>query len=234
VALQKLPVLFCLDRAGLSPNDGATHHGLFDFGYLRCIPGIVVMAPADEDELADMMATGLGHDGPAFIRYPRGGALGIPVKEEPETLEIGRAARRQVGQDVDIWAIGSMVADAERLAARLSEHGISAGVVNARFLKPLDRDALIESAKSASLIVTMEDHTVTGGLGTAVAETLQDEDLYCPVERIGWPDHFIEHGSSVPRLREENGLSAEAILERVTTRFHKVSRSARNSGATLS
>ncbi len=233
VALQNLPVLFCMDRAGLSPNDGATHHGLFDLSYLRCVPGVVVMAPADEDELADMMATGLAFQGAAFIRYPRGNAIGTPIKETPAALEIGKAKRLQTGKDIDIWAIGSMVADAEKLAARLSEHGIEAGVVNARFVKPLDTDLLAESAASTRLIVTMEDHVITGGLGTAVMEALQDADTLCPVQRIGWPDAFIEHGSSVSKLREENGLSAEAILETVLARFQKLEPTNGQRNATL-
>ena len=223
VALQKLPVLFCMDRAGLSPNDGATHHGLFDLSYLRCVPGIVVMAPANEDELADMMATGLAYQGAAFIRYPRGNAVGIPIKEKPEAIEVGKAQRLQSGSDIDIWAIGAMVADAEKLARCLSENGIEAGVVNARFVKPLDTVLLAESAQSSRLIVTMEDHVITGGLGSAVMEALQAADLHsCPVERIGWPDAFIEHGSSVNKLRDENGLSPQAILERVIAKFAKV------------
>ena len=223
VALQKLPVLFCMDRAGLSPNDGATHHGLFDLSYLRCVPGIVVMAPANEDELADMMATGLAYQGAAFIRYPRGNAVGIPIKEIPEAIDVGKAQRLQSGSDIDIWAIGAMVADAEKLARCLSENGIEAGVVNARFVKPLDTVLLAESAQSSRLIVTMEDHVITGGLGSAVMEALQTADLHsCPVERIGWPDAFIEHGSSVSKLRDENGLSPQAILERVIAKFAKV------------
>lgn len=221
VALQGLPVLFCMDRAGLSPNDGATHHGLFDLAYLRCVPGVVVMAPANEDELADMIAAGLAHNGPAFIRYPRGNALGVPIKQTPQPLKIGQAKRLQTGGDIDIWAIGSMVADAEKLAARLSEHGIKAGVVNARFVKPLDTALLRDSAESTRMIVTMEDHVVTGGLGTAVSEALQAADLQCPVERIGWPDTFIEHGSSVTILREANGLSPESILDRVVQRYER-------------
>jgi 1-deoxy-D-xylulose-5-phosphate synthase len=222
IALQNLPVLFCMDRAGLSPNDGATHHGLFDLAYLRCVPGVVVMAPSHEDELADMMATGLAHQGPAFIRYPRGNAVGNPIKETPEILEIGKAQRLQASGEIDIWAIGAMVADAEKLAARLSEHGIQAGVVNVRFVKPLDTELLADSAQASRLIVTMEDHVVTGGLGTAVIEALQEADQpNCPVLRIGWPDAFIEHGSSVTKLREENGLSAETILERVLEKYQK-------------
>lgn len=222
VALQNLPVLFCMDRAGLSPNDGATHHGLFDLSYLRCIPGIVVMAPANEDELADMMATGLAYQGAAFIRYPRGNAVGTPIKEKPKVIEVGKAERLQSGSDIDIWAIGAMVTDAEELARSLREHGIDAGVVNARFVKPLDPGLLAESAQSTRLIVTMEDHVITGGLGTAVMEALQSAKLqHCPVERIGWPDAFIEHGSSVNKLREENGLSPEAILERVLAKYQE-------------
>jgi 1-deoxy-D-xylulose-5-phosphate synthase len=222
VALQNLPVLFCMDRAGLSPNDGATHHGLFDLSYLRCIPGIVVMAPANEDELADMMATGLAYQGAAFIRYPRGNAVGTPIKEKPKVIEVGKAERLQSGSDIDIWAIGAMVTDAEELTRSLREHGIDAGVVNARFVKPLDTGLLAESARSTRLIVTMEDHVITGGLSTAVMEALQTAKLqHCPVERIGWPDAFIEHGSSVKKLREENGLSPEAILERVLAKYQK-------------
>lgn len=223
VALQNLPVLFCMDRAGLSPNDGATHHGLFDLAYLRCVPGIVVMAPSDEDELVDMMATGLAYQGPAFIRYPRGNAEGVSLKHAPQPIEIGTAKRLQSGAEIDIWAIGSMIADAEKLAARLSEHGVAAGIVNARFIKPLDSQKLIQSAQTARLIVTMEDHAVTGGLGSAVSDTLQEADVACPVERIGWPDTFIEHGSSADKLREEHGLSAEEILDRVLARYQKQS-----------
>lgn len=220
VALQNLPVLFCLDRAGLSPNDGATHHGLFDLSYLRCVPGIVVMAPANEDELSDMMATGLAYQGAAFIRYPRGNAVGTPIKEKPKAIEVGKAKRLKSGSDIDIWAIGTMVTDAEELASSLREHGIDAGVVNARFVKPLDTVLLAESAQSTRLIVTMEDHVITGGLGSAAMEALQVAELqHCPVERIGWPDAFIEHGSSVSKLRDENGLSPQSILECVMGKF---------------
>ncbi|MGB0415684.1 MAG: 1-deoxy-D-xylulose-5-phosphate synthase [Coraliomargarita sp.] len=222
VALQKLPVLFCMDRAGLSPNDGATHHGLFDISYLRCVPNTVVMAPSNEDELADMMATGLGYQGPAFIRYPRGNAEGVEVKESPEAIEIGKAIRLQDADEIDIWALGTMVADAEKLAARLSEHGIRAGVVNARFAKPLDTELLLESARTSKLIVTMEDHVITGGFGSAVMEALQTGDSLCPVERIGWPDEFVEHGSSVTSLRESVGLDGSTIAQQVTERYQRL------------
>lgn len=219
IALQNLPVLFCMDRAGLSPNDGATHHGLFDISYLRCVPNVVIMAPANEDELVDMMHTGIAHQGPAFIRYPRGNAVGMPIKETASPIRIGESQRLHDGNDIDIWAIGSMVADAEQLAARLSEHGISAGVVNARFAKPLDQSALIESARKTKLIVTMEDHVITGGFGTGVMELLQSENILSPIERVGWPDTFVEHGSSVKVLRESVGLDSDSILNRVLQRL---------------
>ncbi|MEN8662807.1 MAG: 1-deoxy-D-xylulose-5-phosphate synthase [Lentimonas sp.] len=218
IALQKLPVLFCMDRSGLSPNDGATHHGLFDISYLRCVPGALIMAPANEDELADMMATGIAYQGPSFIRYPRGEGVGMPIKETPTALEVGKSVRVEDAGEIDIWAIGSMVADAEQLAARLSEHGIKAGVVNARFAKPLDNEALFASAKNASLIVTMEDHVITGGFGTAVMEALQTDNSMCPIERVGWPDTFVEHGSSVKQLRSSVGLDSDSIFQRVLKR----------------
>ncbi len=219
IALQHLPVLFCMDRAGLSPNDGATHHGLFDIAFLRCVPNVLIMAPANEDELADMIATGLSWQGPAFIRYPRGKAAGVPMKHFPETLKIGKARRIQSGTDVDIWAYGTMLADAEKVAARLCEHGISTGVVNARFAKPIDVDALSAAARSSRLIVSMEDHALTGGFGTALAEALLELGMPCPLLRIGWPDQFIEHASSVSNLRERHGLSNEAITGRVLERL---------------
>jgi len=222
IALQNLPVLFCMDRSGLSPNDGATHHGVFDIAYLRCVPNALIMAPANEDELADMMATGLAWQGPAFVRYPRGGAAGVPMKHYPEALEVGRSRRLQSGSDVDIWAIGTMLAEAEKVAARLSEHGVSAGVVNARFAKPLDMEALRESAQSHTLIVSMEDHVITGGFGTALTEALTEFDLACPVLRIGWPDEFVAHGSSVGSLREAHGLNNERITERVIDRLSAI------------
>ncbi|WP_269526550.1 1-deoxy-D-xylulose-5-phosphate synthase [Coraliomargarita parva] len=222
VALQQLPVLFCMDRAGLSPNDGATHHGLFDISYLRPVPGVVIMAPSNEDELADMIATGLEFKGPAFIRYPRGNGTGVAMKEVPQVIEIGKSERLQETAEIDIWAIGSMVAEAEKIAARLSEHGITAGVVNARFAKPIDRNALIESAQNTKLLVTMEDHVITGGFGAGVLETLQEAGITCPVQRIGWPDKFVEHGNSVSQLRESMGLDGEQILKQVLGRFNQI------------
>jgi len=219
VALQNLPVMFCLDRAGLSPNDGATHHGLFDLSYLRSIPGAVVMAPSNEDELADMMATGIAYQGPSFVRYPRGEGPGTPIKESPQALELGIAHRLHPEGEIEIWAIGSMIADAELLAKQLNDQGIQAGVINARFVKPLDTKRLLESAHCSSLIVTMEDNIISGGFGTAVMEALQANNCLHAVERIGWPDQFVEHGSSVAALRETVGLNPQSILDKVLDRY---------------
>jgi 1-deoxy-D-xylulose-5-phosphate synthase len=216
VALQGLPVTFCLDRAGLSPNDGPTHHGLFDLAYLRCVPGIVVMQPRNEDELVDMLHTSLQLPGPAFIRYPRGAGVGVAVKPEPAALPIGRAEVLREGTDAVIWALGPMVEEACRVADRLAaEEKLSVGVVNARFVKPLDRELLLRQAAVVPLIVTMEDHVATGGFGSAVLEALQEVDSAATVERIGWPDKFIEHGSNVDGLRALHGLSSDAIYRRV-------------------
>ncbi len=219
VALQNLPVMFCMDRAGLSPNDGATHHGLFDLTYLRNIPGAVVMAPSNEDELADMMATGIAYQGPSFVRYPRGEGPGTAIKETPKAIELGKAQRIQSAGEIEIWAIGSMVADAEVLAEQLKAQGIQAGVINARFVKPLDTELLLKSAQGTKLIVTMEDNIISGGFGTAIMEALQEGNCLRPVERIGWPDHFVEHGSSVAALRKCVGIDPESILQKVLKRY---------------
>ena len=218
VALQKLPVLFCMDRAGLSPNDGATHHGLFDLSYLRCVPNTVVMAPANEDELADMIATGIAYQGPAFVRYPRGKGTGATIKEIPEAIEIGKAQRLRPAGEIEIWAIGTMVADALQLADQLKQQGIRAGVINARFVKPLDTQLLLESVKASKLIVTLEDNVLMGGFGSAVLEALQEEGQSHPVERFGWPDKFIDHGSSVKSLREDLSINLESVLEKILSR----------------
>ncbi|MGC9452809.1 MAG: 1-deoxy-D-xylulose-5-phosphate synthase [Oceanipulchritudo sp.] len=216
ICLQNLPVTFCMDRAGLSPNDGATHHGLFDIAYLRCVPGAIVMQPKDEDELADMLWTCLQTDGPTFIRYPRGGAEGVVPKEHPEQLEIGKAEVIREGSDIQFWALGPWVGESRDLADEVSaETGLSCGVVNARFSKPVDRALLLEQAVAARLIITFEDHVITGGFGSAVLETLSDAGHPCPVLRIGYPDAFVDHGSSVADLRATAGLDHPHILQRI-------------------
>ncbi len=214
VCLQKLPVLFCMDRAGLSGDDGPTHHGLFDIGYLRSIPEMVLMAPKDEDELADMMKTALELPGPSAIRYPRGAVAGVARKAEPQAIPIGKAEVLKDGSDVAILGLGPMVSLARELAARLEREGYSAAVVNPRFVKPLDRTMLGAYARRVAAFVTFEDHVKMGGFGTAVVEALEEMGRAVPVVRIGWPDQFIEHGR-VDQLRARYGVSVEAAEQQV-------------------
>ncbi len=216
VALQNLPVVFCMDRGGLSGDDGPTHHGLFDISYLRAVPNLVHMAPKDEDELADMLCTALGHEGPSAIRYPRGTGPGTPVKAQPVALAIGKAEvlRESRADEVCVLALGAMLPEAERLATMLEAEGVRTAVVNARFAKPIDRACVERFGRSCRLLVTMEDHVLAGGFGSAVLEALSDAGLETPVVRVGWPDQFIEHGK-VEALREKYGLTAEAALARV-------------------
>ena len=224
VALQNLPVTFCMDRAGLSPADGPTHHGLFDISYLRCVPGATVMQPKDEDELVDMLHTSLQLPGPGFIRYPRGAGTGAKIKAQPVALPIGQAEVLRDGTQIMIWALGPMIAEALALAERLArEEQLSVGVVNARFIKPLDRKLLLSQATLVPLIVTMEDHVLAGGFGSAVLEALQDAECPTPVERIGWPDKFVEHGSSNAILRSSYGLAPDDIHCRVLARWRNLS-----------
>jgi len=213
VCLQNLPVVFCMDRGGLSGDDGPTHHGLFDISYLRGIPNIIHMVPKDEDELADMMYTAMLHEGPSAIRYPRGAGPGVEVKAQPEALAIGVAEVIQDGHDVAIFGLGAMLPEAVRLAAMLERQGFSAAVINPRFAKPIDRNCVAEYGQQCGLLITLEDHALAGGFGSAVLETLSELELPVPVVRVGWPDQFIEHGK-VESLREKYGLTAEAALER--------------------
>jgi 1-deoxy-D-xylulose-5-phosphate synthase len=223
VALQNLPVAFCMDRAGLSPNDGPTHHGLFDIAYLRTVPRAVIMQPKDEDEMVDMLHTALVHQGPAFIRYPRGPAMGVKIKDQPVAIPLGQAEVLREGRDIVIWALGPMLQDAAALADKLAaEHGISVGIVNARFAKPLDTELLYQQARTTRMFVTMEDHVMMGGFGSGVLEALNQAGLATPVERIGWPDNFVGHGSSVAELRAQNGLSPAEIEEKVLRRWKAV------------
>jgi len=214
VALQNLPVVFCMDRGGLSGDDGPTHHGLFDISYLRGIPNIVHMNPKDEDELQDMMLTALEHNGPSAIRYPRGTGPGVAVKDFPQVLEIGKAEVLQDGSDVAIFALGAMVGEAQRLAKMLKAEGQSVAVINARFAKPIDEECVRKYARRCGLVITMEDHVLAGGFGSAVLETLSAAEMDVPVVRVGWPDTFIEHGKP-EALRAKYGLTAEAAMEKV-------------------
>jgi 1-deoxy-D-xylulose-5-phosphate synthase len=213
VCLQKLPVVFCMDRAGLSGDDGPTHHGLFDIGYLRDIPDIVIMAPKDEDELSDMMLTAFQIPGPSAIRYPRGVVAGVERKARPALLPIGKAEVISNGAaatpDVAIFGLGPMITLAQDLATRLDSDGVSAAVINPRFVKPLDLEVVEQYARRVRVFVTFEDHVLSGGFGSAVIEALSQLGLSIPVVRIGWPDQFIEHGK-VDQLRARYGLTVEA------------------------
>jgi len=214
VCLQKLPVLFCMDRAGLSGDDGPTHHGLFDISYLRGIPDIVLMAPKDEDELADMMKTAMTIEGPSAIRYPRGLVAGVARKPQAQVLPIGKAEVIKEGSEVAILGLGPMITLARQLGERIEADGYSAAVINPRFVKPLDREMLETYGRRVAAFVTFEDHVKMGGFGSAVIEALEDLGIKVPVVRIGWPDKFIEHGK-VDDLRARYGLTLEAALAQV-------------------
>jgi len=214
VALQNLPVVFCMDRGGLSGDDGPTHHGLFDISYLRGVPNIIHMSPKDEDELQDMMYTAMLHDGPSAIRYPRGTGPGAVVKKKPLALEIGKAEVVRDGREIAIFGLGTMLAEAERLAKMLEDEGHSVAVINPRFAKPVDAGCVETYGSRCELVITMEDHVLAGGFGSAVLESLNVLEIDVPVVRLGWPDHFIEHGKP-EALREKYGLTAEAAMERV-------------------
>src|ERR1017187_375562 len=216
VCLQTLPVVFCMDRGGLSADDGPTHHGLFDISYLRGIPNMVHMAPKDEDELADMLFTAMHWDGPIAVRYPRGVGPGTPVKDVPSLIPIGKAELIQNSDNdrVAIFALGALVPMAEEIARKLWSEGISAAVINARFTKPIDVEMLEFFARSVDVILTLEDHVLRGGFGSAVLEELSNLRLSTPVVRIGWPDQFIEHGKIDP-LRAKYGITAEAAIDKL-------------------
>jgi 1-deoxy-D-xylulose-5-phosphate synthase len=226
VCLQDLPVVFCMDRAGLSANDGPTHHGLFDIAYLRCLPNVIAMAPKDEDELVDMMFTATHEKHPTFIRYPRGAAEGVPIKDQPRLLEIGKAeviqnfssaaARRH---KVALFGLGNLNSMARKAATQLAAQGFDVAVINPRFTKPIDAGTHEFFGKAADVVVTMEDHALAGGYGSAVLELFSEKNVTTPVVRIGWPDQFIEHASTQDELRRKYGLSVENILARVKAQF---------------
>lgn len=214
ISIQNLPVLFCLDRAGLVGEDGATHHGVYDLSYLSAIPGMVVMAPKDENELRMMIKTGLTLEGPSAVRYPRGEVSGVQLDTEITPLPIGKGEIIAEGSDVFILAVGSMVREAVLAREELAKKGISAGVLNARFIKPLDRDRIIEIAKKCSLLFTVEENVLSGGFGSRVLELLQGEELSAQVIQMGIPDQFIEQGSQ-KLLRESVGLHAGGITTQI-------------------
>jgi len=215
VCIQNLPVFFCLDRAGIVGDDGPTHQGMYDIAYLRCLPNIVVMAPKDEAELQQMVVTGVNHDGPIAMRYPRGNGYGVPLMEEGwEAIPIGKGELLRSGDDVLLVAYGSMVHTAMQAAEILSEHGVEATVINARFVKPLDTGLIVPLAKRIGRVVTLEEGCIMGGFGSALTEALMEHDVVVPVKRIGVPDQLVEHAKP-DEAKAELGLTGSKIAERV-------------------
>jgi len=219
-ALQDLHIVFCIDRAGLVGEDGPTHHGVFDLSYLRAVPNLAIMAPADEAELVNMLHTALVSEGPVAIRYPRGSGTGVALPEVPLVLEAGRAEVRREGSDVAILAIGRMVGVAEEAAALLIAQGIEARVVNMRWVKPLDLEA-ITAAATTSLVVTVEENTGVGGFGSGVLEALADLGSPVPVLRLAISDCFVTHGDT-ERLLADVGLTPESVSAAVLGRLRHV------------
>jgi 1-deoxy-D-xylulose-5-phosphate synthase len=224
VCLQDLPVIFCMDRAGLSANDGPTHHGLFDIAYLRCLPNVIAMAPKDEDELADMIFTATHQQHPTFIRYPRGTAEGVPLKDQPKLLEVGKAeviqnfannGRRKIA----LFGLGPMNTIARQAAVQLAAEGYDASVINPRFTKPLDAGTHEFFGRTSEVLVTLEDHALAGGYGAAVLELFNESAISTPVVRIGWPDQFIEHATTQDELRRKYGLTIENTIAKVKAQF---------------
>lgn len=213
VCLQKLPVVFAIDRAGFAGDDGRTHHGVFDLSYLRCLPNMTLMAPKDENELRHMLATALTvQNGPSAVRYPRGAGLGVLADEPLQILPIGKGELLRDGNDVAILAVGSMVDAANQASEQLAMDGIEAAVFNARFVKPLDRDGILALAQRCRAVVTIEENTEVGGFGAGVLELLAGEGIDIPVRVIGVPDRVWEQASQA-RLRELAGLTPAAVAE---------------------
>ncbi|HEY4284170.1 MAG TPA: 1-deoxy-D-xylulose-5-phosphate synthase [Chthoniobacterales bacterium] len=230
IALQNLNVALCMDRAGLSGDDGPTHHGLFDIGYLRHVPNIIHMQPKDEDEFVDMLWTMANYNsGPIAIRYPRGAGTGAKPKESPRLLEIGKAEVVQHGRQVAIFGLGNMFEVAVEAANKLQAKGISVALINPRWIKPMDTGTLEFFARGTEVIVTIEDHVLHNGFGCAVMEHLYSQGIHTPVVRIGWPDQFVEHGS-IPILRSKHGLTADALVDKVLPLLRKPA-TARSSAA---
>lgn len=214
VAMQKLPVTLAIDRGGLVGADGPTHHGVFDYSFLRHIPNLTIMAPRNEVELRRAMATALVVDGPLVYRYPRGEALGLPMDEPPVPLPVGKGEKLRDGKDGVILALGVVTNDALAAAELLQEEGLSLAVVDARYLKPLDKELLIGEARRTGRVITVEENALQGGFGSAVLELLNDENITAAVLRIGLPDHFIEQGTQ-NELRALCGIDAKGIAASV-------------------
>jgi len=213
VALQNLDVMFAIDRGGLVGPDGPTHAGSFDLSYLRSIPNMVVMAPADEDECRKMLSTAFKHEGPTAVRYPRGSGTGVAVQRDLSTLTIGKAEVRRRGRGIALLAFGAMVAPSARAADALDTT-----LVNMRFVKPLDEALVLELARSHVALVTVEDNAIAGGAGSAVAELLASHGIAIPILHLGLADDFLDHGSR-EELLAQVGLDAASIEKSIRARF---------------
>jgi 1-deoxy-D-xylulose-5-phosphate synthase len=209
VALQNLPVLFAIDRAGLVGGDGATHQGWLDFSYMRILPNMVLMAPADENECRQMLYTGITLDQPSAVRYPRGAGPGVAIEKHMEALPIGKAETRRRGETLALLSFGHMLQTAMHVADKLN-----ATVVNMRFVKPLDEELIFEMTTTHSGIITLEENVVAGGAGSAVAELLAAHEIQIPVLQLGIPDVFIQHGTQ-ESCRRDAGLDPESILKAI-------------------
>ncbi|MEE9258711.1 MAG: 1-deoxy-D-xylulose-5-phosphate synthase [Nitrospinaceae bacterium] len=223
ICLMNLPVTFALDRAGIVGEDGATHQGLYDIAYLRTLPNMVVMAPKDENELRNMLKTAVYHPGPAALRYPRGSALGVEIDPEMTALEIGKGEVLKDGGDIAIFAYGHMVEPAQQVTDMLENAGIDTALINARFAKPVDKDLINQYAKKVRCIITVEEHSLKGGFGSAVLEALQEDDNFAGtrVKCIGVADKVIEHGA--PKLvRRDLKLDPEGLFETITSYYELV------------
>jgi 1-deoxy-D-xylulose-5-phosphate synthase len=222
VCVQNLPVVFALDRAGIVGDDGKTHQGMFDLAYLRIVPNMVVMAPRDENELQHALYTAVQHvaagRGPIALRYPRGAGVGVPLDTELRALPLGRGELLREGRDLAILAVGHMVAPAVEASDRLREWGLACAVLDARFVKPLDTEAILALADQVQGFVTIEEHVLAGGFGAAVLELLAAHRRRLPVECLGIPDAFVEHGKQ-SALRAALGLDAAGIVQRVVDAF---------------
>jgi 1-deoxy-D-xylulose-5-phosphate synthase len=215
VCLQNLPVAIGMDRGGLVGDDGPTHHGVFDFAFLRHLPNIVVMAPSDENEMAKMMATALKLDQPSSVRFPRGEVAGVAVDTVLGPVPVGKGRLVRDGTDVALVSIGTMLPCAVAVAERLErETGVSAAVADARFVKPVDGDLIGSLAARCGRIVTLEEHARLGGFGGAVLETMAARGLMVPVLTVGLPDEFVEHGS-LRQLKERHGLAPAGVFDQV-------------------
>ncbi len=219
IGIQNLPVTFVLDRAGIVGADGPTHQGQYDISYLRCVPNFVVMAPKDESELQQMLVTCLNHNGPSALRIPRGSGEGAPLMEEGwEAIEIGKAELLKEGDDLLIIAYGSMVSPALETADILNKSGIKCSVLNARFIRPLDEESIHGLVKHIGKVVTMEEGTLLGGFGSAVVESLSDNNILVPTLRIGIPDKLVHHASP-QQSKESLGLTPTLMAEKIRNKF---------------